>query len=112
MLGVNHIILFKCLTDKMSINIKEKKKKKRKKHFFFISIKSLKISSVFVCLVIDVTDDPNCAKCDSRAVCIRLSNATGVSCICLPGFALSSTTGRCVLQGNRKFMLRNKKNFL
>ncbi|UJR16491.1 hypothetical protein I4U23_003393 [Adineta vaga] len=48
--------------------------------------------------VIDVSEDPNCAKCDSRAVCIRLTNSTGVSCVCLPGFALSSTTGRCVLQ--------------
>ncbi|CAF0799167.1 unnamed protein product [Adineta steineri] len=48
--------------------------------------------------VIDVSDDPNCAKCDSRAVCIRLSNSTGVSCVCLPGFALSPSTGRCILQ--------------
>ncbi|CAF1210190.1 unnamed protein product [Rotaria sordida] len=48
--------------------------------------------------VIGQADDPNCAKCDSRAVCIRLSNVSGVSCVCLPGFALSSSTGRCVLQ--------------
>ncbi|CAF4639699.1 unnamed protein product, partial [Rotaria sp. Silwood2] len=49
--------------------------------------------------IIGQADDPNCAKCDSRAVCIRLSNESGVSCVCLPGFALSSSTGRCVLQG-------------
>ncbi|CAF4126572.1 unnamed protein product [Rotaria sp. Silwood2] len=49
--------------------------------------------------LIDVSDDPNCAKCDGRAVCIRLSNTIGVSCVCLPGFALSSSTGRCILQG-------------
>ncbi|CAF1544186.1 unnamed protein product [Rotaria sp. Silwood1] len=48
--------------------------------------------------VIDVNDDPNCAKCDGRAVCIRLLNKSGVSCVCLPGFALSSSTGRCILQ--------------
>ncbi|CAF3484043.1 unnamed protein product [Rotaria sp. Silwood1] len=48
--------------------------------------------------LIGQADDPNCAKCDSRAVCIRLSNESGVSCVCLPGFALSSSTGRCVLQ--------------
>ncbi len=53
-----------------------------------------------VFLVIDVSDDPNCAKCDVRAVCIRLSNTSGVSCVCLPGFALSPSTGGCVLQGN------------
>lgn len=53
--------------------------------------------------VVGQSDDPNCAKCDSRAVCIRLSNSTGVSCVCLPGFALSPSTGRCVLQGNRIF---------
>ncbi|CAF1044233.1 unnamed protein product [Adineta ricciae] len=49
--------------------------------------------------VVDVSEDPNCAKCDSRAICIRLDNSTGVSCVCLPGFALSPSTGRCVLQG-------------
>ena len=56
-------------------------------------------------LVLTQTDDPNCAKCDNRAVCIRLSNTTGVSCVCLPGFALSSSTGRCVLQGNNSFTI-------
>lgn len=54
---------------------------------------------IFIDLVIDVNTDPNCAKCDIRAVCIRLSNTTGVSCVCLPGFALSPSTGGCVLQG-------------
>ncbi|CAF1426199.1 unnamed protein product [Adineta steineri] len=49
--------------------------------------------------LISQADDPNCAKCDTRAVCIRLSNGSGVSCVCLPGFALSPSTGRCVLQG-------------
>lgn len=61
-----------------------------------------------ILLVVGQTDDPNCAKCDSRAVCVRLSNETGVSCVCLPGFALSSSTGHCVLQGKKfSFLLRN-----
>lgn len=60
--------------------------------------------------MIDVSDDPNCAKCDIRAVCIRLSNTSGVSCVCLPGFALSPLTGGCVLQGNI-FWCYVKRNF-
>lgn len=60
----------------------------------------IEVKSNVLLLVLGQSDDPNCAKCDSRAVCIRFSNATtGVSCVCLPGFALSSSTGRCVLQG-------------
>ncbi|CAF3775130.1 unnamed protein product [Rotaria magnacalcarata] len=50
-------------------------------------------------IVIGQADDPNCAQCGTGTVCIRLSNETGVSCVCLPGFARSSSTGRCVLQG-------------
>jgi len=60
-----------------------------------------------ILLVITQADDPNCAKCDTRAVCIRLSNESGVSCVCLPGFALSPSTGHCVLQGKKFFLLRN-----
>jgi len=89
MLGVNHIILFKCWTDKMSVYILKKKISR-------IELNNLKL----IYLVIGVSDDPNCAKCDIRAVCIRLSNTSGVSCVCLPGFALSPSTGGCVLQGN------------
>ncbi|CAF2114619.1 unnamed protein product [Rotaria magnacalcarata] len=48
--------------------------------------------------VIDVSHDLDCARCDSRTVCIRLSNGSGISCVCLPGFARSSSTGRCILQ--------------
>lgn len=62
------------------------------------------IQFFFLIEVLGQSDDPNCAKCDSRAICIRLSNATGVSCVCLPGFALSSSTGRCILQG-KNFIL-------
>lgn len=69
----------------------------------FIALHYLNQSSFLLSIVIGPADDPNCAKCDSRAVCIRLSNETGVSCVCLPGFALSSSTGRCMLQGKNSF---------
>ncbi|CAF0755568.1 unnamed protein product [Didymodactylos carnosus] len=44
-------------------------------------------------------DDPNCVKCDIRAVCVRMGNTTGVSCVCMPGFTLTAT-GQCILEGH------------
>ncbi|CAF1296736.1 unnamed protein product, partial [Didymodactylos carnosus] len=44
-------------------------------------------------------DDPNCAKCDIRAVCVRIGNITGVSCVCMPGFA-PTANGKCILEGH------------